>query len=912
MKIPARRSKPRREARSPGLEILEDRTMLSASSAAPAIDLSGLALNTAQYSSSDILVDFKAIALTGGKVPTLSGTSAGQQLALVPGLYQVLLNNGETVQQALAAYGADPQVQEAEPDYALTSSVVPNNPLFNQQNDLLNTGQNGGTPGDDIGATHAWSVTTGSPSTIVAVMDTGIDYTQQDLYENIWINQAEIPKSRLAPSMGGTNPNGIQDYDHDGFVSWQDLNDPRNIGPGKVLNLDGAPYIDAYDILAPMVLNAQGQDTGLGGWSYPGNTQDGDTAHPNDFIGWNFVDNTNNPLDQNGHGTHVAGIIGAMGNSGVGISGINWQVSLMDVQFLSSSGTGSISAFISGLNYAIAHGAKISNNSWSGAADDPLLYAAIQNAQQNGMIFVAAAGNNGTNNDVTPAYPSSFSLDNIISVAAVDDNDQLASFSDYGAKSVDIAAPGVNILSTLPNNTYGTLSGTSMATPMVTGVVALVWSEHPSWTYQQVIAQVLDTADPVPSLQGKVLDGGVVDAARAVGYNAPPPTSPVTPSTLQVVSSTASGAAANTFDTIQVTFNQAVLPTAFTNTNVALIGPNNQRITIQSFQLVPGSNGTQIDFEFAPQSTGGSYTLYIGAGIESASGAPLQATYTNTFQLSPAVTYSSTTSVGVPDVSQISVPINVPQSLVIGQVTVSVNLLNSIDGKIVLALIAPDGTAVLLSNQEGGSGQSFVNTVFNDQASAPISGGQAPFTGSFQPDGQLSNLIGKNAQGTWKLLVVDHGTNYHVLLTGWSLTFSSASTAGQLKAASGPPPLDGEGAVSDTFSTVRQATVGTAAAASSSIGATAANLVAAIGGRQSTSSVATAAPPAPSPGNNGASLAADALFASADGIDRLAELREMMPHAERPDGDYAAFDSDIDAGADVNADDAVALALMEL
>jgi subtilisin family serine protease len=359
-----RRSTPRRKraARQLGLEALEDRNLLSSSAPSSVISLSGLALNPGQYSSSDILVEFKSSALIDGKAPALPGTSA-EQLPLVAGLYEVKLANGMSVAQAMTAYTADPAVNVAEPDYSLSSSSVPNNPLFSQQSDLLNTGQGGGTPGDDIGATNAWSVTTGSASTVVAVMDTGIDYDQQDLYENIWINQAEIPKSRLAPSLGGTNPNGIQDYYHDGYVSWQDLNDPRNIGPGKVMDLDGAPFIDASDILAPMVLNSKGQDTGYGGWAYPGNTQDGDTAHPNDFIGWNFVANNNNPLDQNGHGTHVSGIIGAMGNSGVGTAGINWQVSLMDVQFMDSTGSGSIAEFISALDYAVQHGAKISNNS---------------------------------------------------------------------------------------------------------------------------------------------------------------------------------------------------------------------------------------------------------------------------------------------------------------------------------------------------------------------------------------------------------------------------------------------------------------------------------------------------------------------------------------------------------------------
>jgi serine protease len=885
MTIPAKgpaRSKSRRKkpGRQIGLEALEDRNMLSASAPSSVIDLSGLTVNSSQYSPNDILVQFKPGAISGNSVPTLPGTTAGAQLGLVSGLYEIMLNTGTTVSKALAEYAADPLVQIADPDYAITSSSVPNDPDFNQQWALDNTGQDGGTPGDDIGATHAWTVTTGSSNTVVALMDTGVDYDQEDLYENIWINQAEIPKSRLAPSLGGTNPNGIQDYYHDGYVSWQDLNDPLNIGPGKVMRLDGNPYIDAGDILAPMVLNAQGQDTGYGGWAYPGNTQDGDTAHPNDFIGWNFVDNNNNPLDQNGHGTNVAGIIGAMGNNGVGVTGIDWQVSLMPVQFMGANGTGTISNFILGLNYAVQHGAKISNNSWSGATDDPLLYDAINNARSAGMIFVAAAGNDSTDTDNTPAYPSSFNLSNVVSVAAVDNNNQLASFSNYGANSVDLAAPGVNILSTLPNNTFGTMSGTSMAAPMVTGVLALVWSEHPTWSYQQVINQVLSTVDPVPGLQGKVLTGGVVDAARAVGYN--PATAPPTNPPLQVVSSSASGSSPDTFNSITLTFNAAINPDVLNNSNVTLVGPNGKDVALQAFQTVANSGGTQVTIVFPTQTLPGTYTLTVDPSIKSKSGTSLAAKYQNTFGLSSTYQFSSTTPVGIPDVSQTSTSLSVSQSLVIGSVTVAVNMANSIDGKMVLTLQAPDGTQVVLASLAGGGGVGFTNTLFDDEAKTSIQSGQPPFNGTYKPDGSLTSLNGKNALGTWKLFIVDHATNYHVVLTGWSVTITG--TGGTTTIAS-----DGSGSDSSATAVPAGAILVVTPLASSQTRGLAPNSRA--GANLGAGVVSTLGTPETAAGSpaGGASLqapaaalpgqAADDVFASLDGIDRLAELRVMMPHA---------------------------------
>jgi len=396
---------------------------------------------------------------------------------------------------------------------AVSARVSPNDPGFGSQWDLNNTGQSGGTAGADIHATQAWRSTTGSAKTVVAVIDTGVDYNHPDLYQNIWINQAEIPKSRLR---------NLADVDHDGYISFADLNNPVNQGIGRITDGNHDGRIDAADILAPMVLDSHGNDTGLGGWAHH-STQDGDIAHPDDLIGWNFVTNTNNPFDDNGHGTHVSGTIGAMGNDGVGVTGINWSVSIMALKFLNAGGSGYESNAISALNYSVAHGATISNNSWGGASYDPSMLAAIQNAQAHGDIFVAAAGNNGRNLDTAPSYPASYNLANMVVVAATDRNDRLASFSNYGAGSVSLAAPGVQILSTTPNNTYSWYSGTSMAAPHVTGVLALLESQHPTWSYSQLINRVMSTADPLPGLQAKTKTGGRLDAAAALADSTPPP-----------------------------------------------------------------------------------------------------------------------------------------------------------------------------------------------------------------------------------------------------------------------------------------------------------------------------------------------------------------------------------------------------
>src|SRR5205085_7732371 len=180
-----------------------------------------------------------------------------------------------------------------------------------------------------IQAPKAWDVTTGSTTVPIAVIDTGIDYKHPDLYQNIWINQAEIPPSRLK---------NLVDVDGDGLITFYDLNNPTNQGAGKIRDLNGNGYIDAGDILQPMT-KTSGVDSGEGGWA-DGISEDGDTTHVDDLIGWNFINNTNNPLDDHGHGTHVAGIIGAVGNNSAGVVGVNWKTALVPLKFINASGSG--------------------------------------------------------------------------------------------------------------------------------------------------------------------------------------------------------------------------------------------------------------------------------------------------------------------------------------------------------------------------------------------------------------------------------------------------------------------------------------------------------------------------------------------------------------------------------------------
>ena len=355
------------------------------------------------------------------------------------------------IQKALAS---DPRVAYVEPNHVLTINSIPNDPSFSQLWGLNNTGQTGGTADDDIDAPEAWDVSTGSSNVVVAVVDTGVDFSHPDLAAQQWVNPGENCGSSDPGNLCAQASNGVDD-DNDGYVD--------------------------------------------------------------DWRGWDWVSNDNNPFDDHDHGTHVSGTIGAVGNNGIGVAGVNWNVKIMALKFLNSQGSGDTAGAISATLFAADHGARIASNSWGGGPYDQGLFNAIEYGARKGMLFVAAAGNDSSNNDTTPSYPASYDSPAVVSVAATDDNDNLAYFSNYGAQSVDLAAPGVNILSTTPGNTYSTFSGTSMATPHVSGAAALVAAAFPGATLYGTKALLISTVDQRASLAGDVVTGGRLNVENALG-----------------------------------------------------------------------------------------------------------------------------------------------------------------------------------------------------------------------------------------------------------------------------------------------------------------------------------------------------------------------------------------------------------
>ncbi|MEW6161694.1 MAG: S8 family peptidase, partial [Verrucomicrobiota bacterium] len=376
-----------------------------------------------------------------------------------------------TVLDTIKNLKASGDVEFAEPDYRVRLSTHPNDPFYASGAlwGLNNTGQSGGAPDADIDAPEAWSVFNSAKNIIVAVVDSGIRYSHEDLAGNLWRNTGEIAGNR-------------RDDDGNGVVD--------------------------------------------------------------DIYGYNGVANNGDPMDDNGHGTHVAGTIGAVANNGKGVAGVAWGVQIMACKFLDYTGNGQISDAIECINYARSKGAKIINASWTAPNYSSALNSALQAARSAGIIVVCAAGNEATNIDSYPIYPASYNLDNLVVVAAMTRTGLLdTAYSNYGVNTVDLAAPGTSIMSTwhTADNAYMTLSGTSMAAPHVAGTLALMRAYFPNETVPQLIARLRTNIDPVPSLVGKTAAAGRVNLRKALGIAGPDYVASPPPATLQVVNPPARG-----------------------------------------------------------------------------------------------------------------------------------------------------------------------------------------------------------------------------------------------------------------------------------------------------------------------------------------------------------------------------------
>ncbi len=312
--------------------------------------------------------------------------------------------------------------------------------------------------------------------------------------------------------MKNTTNSGI---DISAEAAWNIATDSRDI---VVAVIDTGIDHNHPDLKSNMWVNQKEQD-GVSGVDDDGN------GIIDDIHGANFTtgDGNGNSFDDHSHGTHCAGTIGGSGNNGVGVAGVAWKTKLMGVKFLSSSGSGTLEGAVKAIKYAVDNGANVLSNSWGGGGYSEALKEVIEYSAQKGTIFIAAAGNSSANNDSTDAYPANYDVPNVMSVAAVSSSGSLASFSSYGKRKVHLAAPGVNVLSTVPNNKYAQFSGTSMATPHVSGVAALVWGNEPELTAVELKERLVKTVSPLASVKSKTISGGMVNAYNALSNIVAPP-----------------------------------------------------------------------------------------------------------------------------------------------------------------------------------------------------------------------------------------------------------------------------------------------------------------------------------------------------------------------------------------------------
>jgi len=590
-------------------------------------------------------------------------------------------------------------------------------------------------------ATGAWAAGhTGSPSICIGIVDQGVDFSHPDLIANAWVNP----------------------YD-----------------PVDGIDNDGNGYID-------------------------------------DVNGWDFVSNDNSVFDAgtDQHGTHVAGTIGASGGNALGVAGVSWAVSLIAAKFLGADG-GTTADAVRAIDYLtdlkLRHGIRLvaSNNSWGGGGASQALADAIARAARADILFIAAAGNNAGDNDVSPTYPASFSTiatagyEAVVSVASITDSGALSSFSNAGLTSVDLGAPGSGILSTLPGDGYGVYSGTSMATPHVTGAVALYAASHPDATAEEIRTALLQSTTPTAALAGRTVTGGRLDVARMLDT--------VVPTSLALSPIAAVQAEGNSGST-SFTFSVTRSGATGTASSVAwaVTTPTAGGATADDFAhgvlpsgnllFAPGERRKTISVAIAVDS------LYercedfvLGLSDPSPGSVLTTATALGTILNDDALVEAGTTG-----------PVSIPsQGAAAGAALILAGLNGVIDGLTVtladlshswpddldVLLVGPSGAAAVLMSDAGGSvGISGLNLTFSGRAATPMADHGPLTSGTFvptdweagdpwpapwgAPSARLGVFDGTDPNGTWTLQIVDDNAGDSGLLAGgWSLAFSLAPSS---------------------------------------------------------------------------------------------------------------------------------------
>lgn len=471
-----------------------------------------------------------------------------------------------------------------------------------------------------------------------------------------------------------------------------------------------------------------------------------------DIHGFSAVNNSGDPMDGNGHGTHVSGTIGAKGNNGVGVVGVNWDVTIVGCQFLDAGGSGSTEGAIACIDYMtdlkVNHNVdiKATNNSWGGGGFSQALKDSIESAGEAGILFFAAAGNDAVDNDANPHYPSSYDSDVVMSIASTDRNDNMSGFSQWGLTSVDMGAPGSAILSTTPGNNYATYSGTSMATPHMTGAAALVWSINPDLSPVEMKQLLMDSGDSNADLTGKTVAGTRLNVANALDMADPEPgyRFSVTPmaQTIEAGSTTS--------------YDFSVGSVAGWDATVALsvdVSPALAGVSLSANSAMAGDSFT-VDVATDGAALWGDYIITVTGD----DGATLKSKSVSLTVLPQGIqdfTYGNESSVAIPDndATGITSTIVVADDVQVFGVNADVDISHTWIGDLVVTLTSPAGTQVALHNREGGSADDIVKSW------------------------DLSAFNGEMATGTWTLSVSDNVGADTGTLNNWGMVISGVGDA---------------------------------------------------------------------------------------------------------------------------------------
>jgi serine protease len=551
------------------------------------------------------------------------------------------------------------------------------------------------------------------------------------------VHAAVTPNDSRYSELWGMNntgqTGGVDDADIDAPEAWDISTGNRSVVVGVIdTGIDyNHPDLAANAWVNPNEIAGDGIDNDNNGYI-------------DDVHGINAITGTGDPMDDNNHGSHVSGTIGAEGNNGEGVVGVNHQVSIVGCKFLDSAGSGATSDAITCIDYMVAlgnNGTKVRalNNSWGGGGFSQALADAVTTSEQADILFVAAAGNSATDNDTNPSFPSNYENANVLAVASTTASDTMSSFSQWGATTVDLGAPGSAILSTVAGGGYESFSGTSMATPHVTGAAALVLSVNPNLTAIELKEILMASGDDNAALVGKTVTGKRLNVRNALESADPTPgfNMAVSPMNSTII---AGESATYSFEVSSVADWSGEINLVLTDT----LGSG----SLSTTTVNPGESFT-LTVPTTAETAWGSYDFTVTA----TSGELVEVSAVK-LNVQPQgmrdFTYSNETPTNIPDndTNGTSSVITIGDDITVFGTSTYVNVTHTYIGDLTISLTSPTGTTATLHNQAGGSAdnidKSFASNAFNTEST----------------------------QGDWTLKVVDGGPEDIGSLNNWAVTFT--------------------------------------------------------------------------------------------------------------------------------------------